>query len=140
MAEAPHTPSSGRVGLERPLHKWAANWIDLDRSHFPAVLDAANVDISKRRLADRAARLCFLDGAFNDLVGQIAAVELRNRAHDPVQQEPGGRLVDVLATRDQGSSSRLDRKRDLDVVRSVAGEPVDLVDDDVVDGVVADER
>ena len=92
---------AGGVGLEGPGDERPAYRIDLDGADFAAVLDLADVPVAERRLADRAAGLGLLDGALHDFVGEVARVELGDRAHDPVQQQPARRLVDVLGAGDE---------------------------------------
>ncbi len=55
-----------------------------------------------------------------------------------MQQQTRGRLVDVLADGHQLGAGLLDGHVDRDVVGAVAGQAVDLVDDDVVDVVLGD--
>ena len=89
-------------------------------------------------LERRAALLRLLGRAFHDLGRQVAGVELGDRAHDPVQQQAGRGLVDVLGRGDEEGAGGADLHRDLDVVGSGAGEAVDLVDDHGVDVAVLD--
>jgi hypothetical protein len=136
--QAPDRPVSSRVGIERPSHQRPALGIDLDRAGFAPVLELADVQVARERSTRRAAVLGLLRGALDDLRGQVAAVELADRRHDAVQQQPGRRLVDVLGDRHQLGASLPDRHVDRHVISTVACQAVDLVDDDVLDVVLCD--
>ncbi|HEY5193103.1 MAG TPA: hypothetical protein VIJ39_04410 [Solirubrobacteraceae bacterium] len=56
-----------------------------------------------------------------------------------MQQQTGGRLVDVLADRDECDPGLLEHQVDCHVIGSVARQPVNLVDDDVLDRLFGDE-
>ena len=121
---------AGGVLLEHPTDHRTAFWVDLHRAVLPpALVTSANVQISDRRSHRRAPGRDFLRQTLHHLCGEIFGVELRNRRHDPVQQHPGGGLIDVLRRRDERDSCIEQRPVDLDVVEAVACEPVDLVDD-----------
>jgi hypothetical protein len=66
-------------------------------------------------------------------VARFAAVELGDPRHDRVQQLSGRCLIDVLFDRDELRAVALQFEHRVGVVAAVAGEPVDLVEDDVVD-------
>lgn len=70
--------------------------------------------------------------ALDDLIGQVPAVELGDGAHDAVQQDAAGGLVDVLGGGDQTDAGLVEGPVDLHVVGAVTGQAVELVDDDVV--------
>lgn len=56
----------------------------------------ADVDVAQGCFAERPAVSGFLAHPLEDLVGQVAAVELGDGAHDAVQEHAARRLVDVL--------------------------------------------
>nr|WP_246182875.1 hypothetical protein [Mycolicibacterium grossiae] len=108
--------------------------VDLHRPQFPAVVGHdPYILVAERRLAGRTTGLCLLLHALDDLVGEVAAVELGDRTHDAVQQHAAWRLVDVLGGRDQLSPRLLDYHVNLGVVETIPREAIDLVHDDIVD-------
>jgi hypothetical protein len=56
-----------------------------------------------------------------------------------VQQQAGGRLVDVLADADQLGPGLMDRQVDRHVVGTAARQPIYLVHNHVLDRLLADE-
>ncbi|MFT8986994.1 MAG: hypothetical protein ABF966_02015 [Bifidobacterium psychraerophilum] len=125
---------SGRVRLERPLDQRRPLRVELDPAYLASQLVAlAHVEIADRGLARGAAGDRLLRHALGHLSSQIAAVELGDRGHDAVHQQPRGRLIDVLGHRHQRDPGLLQRKMDGHVVGPVAGQPVDLVHDAVRD-------
>ena len=136
--EVPEVPLAGGVLVERPLHDRTPDRVDFDGADLAAVLHLADVEVPGGCLSDGAAPFGLLDTALDDFVGEVAAVELGDRAHDPVQQHARWGVVDVLGARHQGDPGSLERQVDLDIVRPVTGETVDLVDDHVGGGVLGD--
>ncbi|MCI1659682.1 MAG: hypothetical protein LKK45_02685 [Bifidobacterium psychraerophilum] len=125
---------AGRVGLERPFDQWRPLRVGLDPAYLAAQLVAlAHVEIPDRGLARRAAGDRFLRHALGYFGGEVAAVELGDRGHDAMHQQPRGRLVDVLGHRHQRDPGLLQREMDGHVVGPVAGQPVDLVHDAIGD-------
>ncbi len=57
----------------------------------------------------------------------------------PCSSKPGRRLVDVLGDGHQLSPGLSDRQIDRYVVCAVARQAIDLMDDDVLDGMLSDE-
>ncbi|MCH4250397.1 MAG: hypothetical protein LKF88_05970 [Microbacteriaceae bacterium] len=96
-------------------------------------VDTALVDIAEWSLADRAAQFGFLRHTFEHFVGQVLRIELSDRTHDAVHQQAGRCLVDLLAGRHQPDMQLVQDLVDPDIVSPVAGQPVDLMDDQVVD-------
>ena len=94
------------------------------------------IHIPQRCLAQRPTVSGLFAHPLDDLIGEVPGVELSDGAHNAVQQHAARRLVDVLAGRHQAHTRLLKRPVYLHIVRSVAGEPVELVDDDVVDAAV----
>nr|WP_246063282.1 hypothetical protein [Blastococcus colisei] len=134
-------PVAGGVGPVGPGDQRAALRVDCDGADLATlVVDGPDVAVAERRPVRRAAGASLLAHALDDLVGQVARVELGDGAHDPVQQHAAGRLVDVLGSRHQRHPGLLQCQVDLDVVDAVAGQPVDLVDDDEGDRVFQDVR
>lgn len=117
---------------ERPAYR-----VDFDVTNFATVDDAPDVEVAGRCFHRRPTGLGFLGAAFDDFVGEVAAVELGDRAHDPVHQDPGRCLVDVLANGHQLHAAGFEFDTDGDVVDAVAGEAVALVHDHVRHRVLA---
>ena len=113
--------------------------VDLDGAHLLAVHEVTHVGVPGGCPGGCAAGFGFLDAALDDFVGEVAAVELGDRAHDAVEWDPGWGLVDVLGDRHQLHRGLLEGEVDADVIGAVAGETVDLVDDRVGDGGGVDE-
>nr|WP_230846744.1 hypothetical protein [Propionibacterium freudenreichii] len=129
----------GRVCLERPPHQRGTVRVEVDRRNVAAELVApVDVEVADRCAADRPARGRLLRHALGDLVGEVAGVELRDGGHDAVQQHPARGLVNVLCSGDEHDPGVFERKVDRHVVGTIAGEPVDLVDDAVRDRVRLD--
>lgn len=113
--------------------QWATDRVDVDPAGFPAVLVAALfVEVAEWGAADGAAGAGFLAEAFDDFAGEVTGVELGDGAHDAVQQDAAGGLVDVLGGGDQTDAGLVEGPVDLHVVGAVAGQAVEFVDDDVV--------
>ena len=114
--------------------EWAANRVDVDPAGFPALLVAALfVEVAEWGAADGAAGAGFLAEAFDDFAGEVAGVELGDGAHDAVEEDAAGGLVDVLGGGDEAGAGLVEDAVDVDVVGAGAGEAVEFVDDDVVD-------
>ena len=112
----------------------ATGGVDVDPAGFPAVLVAALfVEVAEWGAADGAAGAGFLAEAFDDFAGEVAGVELGDGAHDAVEEDAAGGLVDVLGGGDQAGAGLVEDAVDVDVVGAVAGQPVEFVDDNVVD-------
>nr|WP_244278249.1 hypothetical protein [Gordonia westfalica] len=127
-------PFTGGVTLEHPGDPLATLGVDDDGLHFSAVVSAgAAVEVAERCHAWGAATLRFLQHALARFGGQVAAVELGDRAHDAVEQHATRSLVDVFRAGDELGTNRRELQIDLDVVDAVACETVDLVHDDVLD-------
>src|SRR5207248_8520148 len=63
----------------------------------------------------------------------VTALPLRDCGQDAVEQTTAGSLVDVLLDADECDVGRVQLEDDVGVVATVAGQAIDLVDDDVVD-------
>ncbi|MCI1674097.1 MAG: hypothetical protein LKI34_07780 [Bifidobacterium tibiigranuli] len=132
LAQRDGRVASGRVRLERPLDQRRPLRVELHPAYLaPQLIALAHVEVANRGLARRAAGDRLLRHALGHFGGQIAAVELGDRGHDAVHQQPRGRLVDVLGHRHQCDPGLLQREVDGHVVGAVAGQPVDLVYDAV---------
>ncbi|MGC2372408.1 MAG: hypothetical protein WA484_00905 [Solirubrobacteraceae bacterium] len=99
----------------------------------------ADIEVAKRDTSRGAAVLGLLDAALDYLVCQIPRVKLGNRTHNPMQQQTRRCLVDILADRHQLGPGLLERQVDRHVIGPVARQAVNLVDDDIFDGVFGDE-
>ena len=112
----------------------AADRVDVDPAGFPALVVAALfVEVAEWGAADGAAGAGFLAEAFDDFAGEVAGVELGDGAHDAVEEDAAGGLVDVLGGGDQAGTGLVEDAVDVDVVGAVAGEAVEFVDDTIVD-------
>ena len=77
--------------------EWAADRVDVDPAGFPALVVAALfVEVAEWGAADGAAGAGFLAEAFDDFAGEVTGVELGDGAHDAVEEDAAGGLVDVL--------------------------------------------
>lgn len=121
------------VGVERPGHERRALPVDRDGAVLAAVVDGAGVEVADGCAADGSAVFDLLAHAFDDFVREVAGVELGDAAHDAVEENPAGGLVDVLAGGDETDAVFVEALVKGDVVGAVAGEAVEFVDDDVVD-------
>ena len=93
----------------------------------------ADVEVAEGRLVRVAAELGLLAHALANLAGQVGRVELGHQRVDAFDQSARGGLVQVLGHRDEGDPAAAQQGADGDVVLHVAGQPVDLVDDDGLD-------
>ena len=119
---------------ESQAHEGRALGVELDPAGLPPLrVTALFVEVAQGRPADGAAAPGFLAHSFDHFVGQVAAVELGDGAHDAVQEDAAGGLVDVLRGGDQADARLVEGPVDVDVVGAVAGEAVEFVDDAVVD-------
>ena len=119
---------------EGQAHEGRAFGVELDPVGLPPLrVTALFVEVAQGRPADSAAAPGFLAHSFDYFVGQVAAVELGDGAHDAVQEDAAGGLVDVLRGGDQADARLIEGPVDVDVVGAVAGETVEFVDDAVVD-------
>nr|WP_258059857.1 hypothetical protein [Rathayibacter sp. AY1A7] len=127
------------VAVEGPGDERSAVSVWANRAAFAAVaVELANVEVPERCPSGCPALLNLLRHSLGDLVSEVARVELCNRRHDAVKKRAGWGLVDALRGGDQGHICGGQLLHDLDVVLAVAGEAIDLVDDDVVDRVLTD--
>ena len=94
------------------------------------LISPPHIHIPQRRLTQRPAVSGLFAHPLDDLIGQVAAVELG--AHDAVQEHAAWGLVDVFTRRDQPHTRLLKRPVNLYIIGPVAGQAVQLVDDDVV--------
>src|SRR5690625_3364384 len=133
-------PVAGGEHLEGPPDQPRPVVVDLDGAYLaPERVAHADVAVADGCLRHGAALRGLLRQSLHDLGSEVAGVELGNRGHDAVQQHPRWGLVDVLRRRYQRDSGILEREVDGHVIGTVAGEPVDLVDDAVVRLVLGNE-
>nr|WP_245572650.1 hypothetical protein [Actinokineospora enzanensis] len=133
VGELAHGPLARGVGAEHPLDERCPLWIDGDRTNLTAVDAFADVPVAEGCVTRRAAGLGLLPQSLLGFAGQVGGVELRDARHDPVQELARGRLVNVLLGGDELCSGLANGHVDQHVVFPVAGEPVNLVHDDVAD-------
>lgn len=119
---------------EGQAHERRAFGVELDPAGLPPLrVTALFVEVAQGRPSDGAAAPGFLAHSFDYFVGQVAAVEFGDGAHDVVQEDAAGGLVDVLRGGDQADARLVEGPVDVDVVGAVAGETVEFVEDAVVD-------
>src|SRR5579884_4515725 len=100
----------------------------------PDVIDELfAVEIAERCPVGRAASLRLGVHAFEYFHGEVVGVVLSDTCHDVVEQFPGWALIDRFSDRDELCTRAGNRGIDRHVVGPVACEPVNLVNDDVVD-------
>ncbi|MDG4796009.1 hypothetical protein [Micromonospora sp. WMMD1082] len=87
------------------------------------------VQVTQRCAIWRAATLCLGVHALEHFGRQVVGVILSNVGHHVVEQLACRRLVHRLSHRDQLGSGAGYGGVDLDIIGSVAGQPVDFVDD-----------
>nr|WP_258068363.1 hypothetical protein [Rathayibacter sp. AY1E2] len=133
IGQCAHGVLAAGVGVERPAHERRALLVDGNGAVLAAVLDGAGVEIADRCTADGAAVLHLLAHAFDDLVREVAGVKLGDAAHDAVEEDAAGGLIDVLTGGDEPDAELVESLVEGDVVGAVAGEAVKLMDDDIVD-------
>ena len=113
-------PLPRRILRESQPDQWSTLLIERDGADLSSVLvSGADVDVTEWCLAQRPAVSGFLAHPLDDLIGQVAAVELGDAAHDAVQEHAARRLVDVLAGRDQPHTRLIKRPVYLHIVRSL---------------------
>lgn len=95
--------------------------------------EVAGVEVPDRCPADGAAGAGFFAEAFDDFIGEVAAVELGDTTHDALEEHPARCLVDVFAGGDEADALLDELGAEGDFVGSVTREAVKLVDDDEVD-------
>ena len=126
-------PVAGGVLGEGEAKQGSTLLVELDRPDLPPMLvPGTHVDVPQWRFTQRSAVSGLLAHPLNDLISQVATVELSDAAHDAMQEHPARRLVDVLAGGHQPHTGFLEGPVYLHIVRSVPCQPVELVDDDVV--------
>nr|WP_300146838.1 hypothetical protein [Propionicimonas sp.] len=137
--EGGQRPVAGGVGGEREPDQIGALGVDFDVADLVALrVGGAGVEVADGRPGGGAADLGFLDHALDDFLGEVEGVELGDGGHDAVHQHARGGFVDILGDRHEGDTGVAEGGVDDRVVEAVAGEPVDLVDDAVADGVLGD--
>lgn len=133
LGQTSHRPVAGGVLGEGQAHERAALRIQLNSADLTSLgILATDIAVAQGRLANGATAAGLLSHALDDLAGQVAGVELGDRAHDAMQQDAARGLVDVLRGGDQANPGLLEGPVDLDIIGPVAGQTVQLMDDDVV--------
>ncbi|MEM9894491.1 MAG: hypothetical protein AAF962_26865 [Actinomycetota bacterium] len=109
--------------------------IDLDNgpTTWLAWHGLALVEVPDRRSTRRAADLGFASHALERLGAVVTRLVLGTGGENAVHEFAGRGVVDVLLHRDNSCTCGSEVKENVGVVASVAGEPVDLVQDDEVD-------
>ena len=133
LRQLPHRPVPRRILRKSQPDERCPLLIQLNRPDLSSVLiPGTHIHIPQRCLAQCPAVSGFLAHPLDDLIGQVPGVELSDGAHNAVQEHTAGGLVDVLAGRHQPHTGLFEGPVDLHIVRSIAGQAVELVDDDVV--------
>lgn len=91
------------------------------------VVGLADVEVADGCASWGAALGDLLRQPLGDFGGEVAAVELRNRGHDAVDEHPRRRLVDRLRRRHERDPGADEGFVNLHVIGAVPGEPVELV-------------
>ena len=131
---------AGGVGGERPGDQVGSLRVEDGDVGLAAASVNGGVAVTEGRATDTATVPSLLTHTLLDLIRQVERVELSDRAHDAVQQHAARRLVDVLAGGDEPDAQIVEALVEGDIVSPVAGQPVQLVDDDVVDGLAVSAR
>jgi hypothetical protein len=133
LMKAPERILTRGVELEHSQDKSCLFWVYLYGPYLVAGGNVANVEVTGWCLVWRAAHASLLRGTFENFSGKVGAVELGQVRQDVADESPGGGVVHVLSHADQSCAGSLDGQLNLHVIGPVAGQPVDLVHDDVVD-------
>ena len=131
---------AGGVGGERPGDQVGSRRVEGGDVGWAATSVNGGVAVAQGRAPDTATVPSLLAHTLLDLVRQVERVELSDGAHDAVQQHAARRLVDVLAGGDQADAEVIEALIEGDIVSPVTSQPVQLVDDDVVDGLAVSAR
>jgi len=138
LEELRHAAGTGGIGLECPGDERCPFRIKVDAAALNAITSHDDVPVPQGSPVAGTAALSLLAGALLDLAGQVGAVELGDRGHYAVKQHSGWRLIDALGGGYQLGPCRTESQTDADIVGTVPGQPVNFVDDDVVDATVGD--
>ncbi|HVV12452.1 MAG TPA: hypothetical protein VHD82_24670 [Amycolatopsis sp.] len=125
-------PFAAGVLLKAPPDDLGTLGIEFDPGVVSPVAHLAAVEIAERSTEGRTAFFRLADEALHDLLGKVAGIELGELGKQPVEQSATGCVVDVLCAGHELHAVFLQRQVDRDVVSPVAGQAVDLVDDDVI--------
>nr|WP_307385604.1 MULTISPECIES: hypothetical protein [Microbacterium] len=121
------------VEFERELDEVSAVRIKVDGADLP-ILDAyADVDVAERRHEDGAALLGLLPQLVRDICTVLGGPVLIEGRQDALHQLAHGGAIDALRCRNQSDAAALQLSHSEGFVVTVAVEPRELVDDDVVD-------
>ncbi len=141
MRQALDGPLPGGVQIESNFDERGAFGVRDDVGHLAPTDRFADIEVAEGSLVRVAAELGFLPHALANLARQVGRVELGHQRVDALDQTARGGLVEVLGHRDEGHPAAAQQRADGDVVLHVAGQPVDLVDDDGLDvALLADPR
>nr|WP_280407081.1 hypothetical protein [Nocardia brasiliensis] len=125
---------AGGVQLPGLFDQRTTLWINLYRADLAPVLGLQqHVQISDRRLPQRAALAGLLPHFEGDIGPILARAVLIERGQDAVHQLTDRGVIDGLGGADQGHTTLLEVGHDDRVIKPVTGEPRQLVNDDVVD-------
>ena len=139
VEEEPDGGVSFGVAIKGPCDVMRSFSVDLNDAVHPAkVVGDVDVPVAQWCPGDRATETGLLGESLCDFVGEVARIELGDAGHDAVHEHAGWGFVDVLASGDEGDPGLLEGEVDGNVVGAGAGQPVEFVDDAVVDRVVAD--
>ncbi len=139
LGEGAQCPVTRAVRLEGPSHQGGTDWIHFNGPDLTAVHDVTNVQVTDWRLADCSPLLHFLKALGLDFLGEIGGIPLGDEGHEPMSELACRAGVDVLGTRHQLDPGFLQGQGDHQVIHPVASQAVDLVDDQVVNGLLRHE-
>ncbi|WP_249273894.1 hypothetical protein [Agreia sp. VKM Ac-1783] len=107
------------------------------RAYLPALsADDTGVAVADWSLAWCASGLRFLLHTLHHLVGEVPRVELSDRTHDAVQEHAGRSLIYVFGGRNEAHVGSVQGEVYGDIIGTIAGKAVDLMDNAIRDGVV----
>nr|WP_242864573.1 hypothetical protein [Microbacterium testaceum] len=124
---------AGCIEFERELDEVSTVRIEVDGADLP-ILDAyADVDVAERRHENGAALLGLLPQLVRDVCTVLGGPVLIEGRQDALHQLAHGGAIDALRRRNQSDAAALQLSHSEGFVVTVAVEPREFVDDDVVD-------
>ncbi len=108
-------------------------FVDLNAFDLMSIYSRERIEVTKWCDAMRSPTLGFFSDSFLGFVREVLGIELRDRGHDAVQQRAGWSVIDLFTGRDQHGAGLMNLDADHDVVGSVPGQSVELVNNDEVE-------
>ncbi|MCO7202144.1 hypothetical protein NH287_01255 [Microbacterium sp. CnD16-F] len=125
------------IEVERELDERGSLFVDPDCADLAPVDPIDGVEVSDGGSPDRPATLCLLRHLVRDVRAVLSGAVLVEGGQDAVHELPNRRGVNLLRGGDELDAALLEVGHDDGVIDTVAGEPGELVDDDVVNVAVA---